>query len=537
MISPMMLGKPKPPDQDEDFLDLDRPAKQFSANVGSKNRLAGRVPVERISSRTSLNEWAIGDVQSEAGSRPQSRHGAPDSLLSQVKSWLHQEKARRASRREKSKAAKEAAHDVQVATSGDGNKQDATTPERRGSDTSEGDVALDQLAAILASMNKTEQSWSRRPSHRRKSSARMRRQSGLLSSDTEGGDSELLVPHADVVLDNTKTMSYTGGAADDISALNEGETDKEKEAWKVFKYEVVRLAHTLGLKGTGWRRVPLEQSNEVNIERLSGALTNAVYVVTPPAAIPDTPRINEGGTPVVAKRPPHKLLLRIYGPQVGHLIDRESELQILRRLCRRNIGPRMLGTFTNGRFEEFFNGLALKAKDLHVPETSKQIAKRMRELHEGIELLPEERQSDPFAWKNWDKWVDRCEQIVTWLDKETLSGRRSSVKSLKDERAPRMLLCGAQWELFKSTYEKYRKWLIDQYGGVDKIRERMVFAHNDVSIRGGPKWQMEKSYSHSFRLSMATFFDSSRVASLRCFFLPMHTSSSLSSITSMLAQM
>ncbi|OBT52549.1 hypothetical protein VE04_07752, partial [Pseudogymnoascus sp. 24MN13] len=48
----------------------------------------------------------------------------------------------------------------------------------------------------------------------------------------------------------------------------------------------------------------------------------------------------------------------------------------------------------------------LTPKDLRDPETSKQIAKRMRELHDGIELLETERDEGPFVWRNWDKWVE-----------------------------------------------------------------------------------------------------------------------------------
>ena len=178
---------------------------------------------------------------------------------------------------------------------------------------------------------------------------------------------------------------------------------------------------------------------------------------------------------------PSKLLLRIYGPQADHLIDRESELQILTRLARKRIGPRLLGTFKNGRFEEFLNAKPLTAKELRNLDTSTQIAKRMRELHEGIDLLKHEREAGPFVWQNWDKWVDRCEQVVTWLDQQILEGRNDPAQSAADRWKKRGFVCGVQWPMFRQMVEKYRKWLEQQYGGIDKINERMVFAHNDVS--------------------------------------------------------
>jgi len=177
-----------------------------------------------------------------------------------------------------------------------------------------------------------------------------------------------------------------------------------------------------------------------------------------------------------------KLLLRVYGPQVEHLIDRESELQILRRLARKKIGPRLLGTFINGRFEEFFNARTLTARDLRIPETSKQIAKRMRELHDGIDLLESERDAGPFVWRNWDKWVKRCEEVINWVDHQIVSGEAGPPKSRMEKWKKRGLVCGVEWPVFRNTVERYRKWLDSQYGGPGHLKEQLVFAHNDVSL-------------------------------------------------------
>lgn len=155
----------------------------------------------------------------------------------------------------------------------------------------------------------------------------------------------------------------------------------------------------------------------------------------------------------------------------------------MRRLRRKKIGPNLLGTFTNGRFEQFFHARTLTAKDLRLPQTSKQIAKRMRELHDGVELLEEERDAGAFVWKNWDKWVDRCEEVITWLDHEILSGTQGPVKSISEEWKKRGLVCGVEWAKFRNTVEIYRRWLNQQYGGAAGIRKQLVFAHNDVSLR------------------------------------------------------
>ena len=175
-----------------------------------------------------------------------------------------------------------------------------------------------------------------------------------------------------------------------------------------------------------------------------------------------------------------KLLLRIYGPQVEHLIDRESELQILKRLARKRIGPRLLGTFENGRFEEFFHAKTLTAEDLRVPDISIQIAKRMRELHDGIELLHDERKAGPFVWQNWNKWVARCEEVITWLDEQVMA-HTGPITSQSEAWKSRGLICGVEWSLFRGAVDKYREWLTN-LRGLSDIKQQLVFAHNDVGL-------------------------------------------------------
>lgn len=208
------------------------------------------------------------------------------------------------------------------------------------------------------------------------------------------------------------------------------------------------------------------------------------------------------------------------------LIDRENELSILRRLARKKIGPRLLGTFKNGRFEQYFDAQTLTAKDIRNPDTSKQIAKRMRELHEGIELLEEERDAGPFIWRNWDKWVDSAGKVVNHLDRQVTArlpaGKRSRLDAWKDHG----LICGVEWPVFKRTVETYRKWLNDQYGGPSKIRERLIFAHNDVSAIIDQIGRAELAGLTVNRRNMATYSDSSRVANRRSSYRPMSINNS-----------
>lgn len=312
--------------------------------------------------------------------------------------------------------------------------------------------------------------------------AKLWRKQSSASSDNDHADNDFVVPSCNAVLDNTKTLQYVGGASSESDSssdeLQRTASYKDRDAWAKFKFEIVRLTHTLRLKG--WRKVPMKSSNNVTVERLSGALTNAVYVVSPPADLPQRTERDGSNNQGHSRKPPPKLLLRIYGPQVGHLIDRDSELAILKRLAKKKIGPRLLGTFANGRFEEFFYANPLTPDDLRNPDTSRQIAKRMRELHDGVELLDEEREAGAFVWRNWDKWVHRVEQVVLWLDCQIKRLEPGAKPTGPDAWKRRGHICLTPWKQFRQMVEKYREWLEAQYGGQRGIRDYLVFSHNDT---------------------------------------------------------
>ncbi|KAF2148425.1 kinase-like protein [Myriangium duriaei CBS 260.36] len=463
-ISPLILGDSK----DVDDLDLDRPLSPRKPRVKgpAAKRLVGRPSAG--SSNSSLQQWNE-DVGENNDAESSTGHSEHHSWVSQIAQWIKDEKVKRDARRTR-RAASKANPDPSHAEPAEVEHHSAHT--RRGSGDSVDLDALEQIIKEFPFSRRAQRKLSnlpiRRPSGRR---LHHRTSSLAASSDTEYVDGDAMVPTAEVVLDNTNALSYKGGGAqssDDLSLARSRTTDED--GWLKFKAETLRLTHTLRLKG--WRRVPLEMSADISIERISGALTNAVYVVSPPHEIPE-PEPTEPDAPPVPKRKPAKLLLRIYGRQVEHLIDRENELQILCRLARKHIGPRMLGTFLNGRFEEFLNAGPLTPKDLRNSDTSRHIAKRMRELHDGVDLLPSERDDGPFVWRNWDKWLARVQKVVEWLDARTEKVQGS-------DGAGQGFVCGTNWATFHDVVFKYRKWLQDQLGGVKELTEQLVFAHNDT---------------------------------------------------------
>lgn len=177
----------------------------------------------------------------------------------------------------------------------------------------------------------------------------------------------------------------------------------------------------------GWSNLPADlPASLIKIHKVSGSLTNAVFFVSIPAAEFEinaegaaTPLVDSGrpatvlselerGRGTATPKPDHAelpalnpgqkitieaptLLLRIYGPSSGALISRRNELHILHTLSATySIGPRVLGTFANGRVEEYFHSRALHKEEMRDARISRWIGRRMRELHrvELAQMIP-----------------------------------------------------------------------------------------------------------------------------------------------------
>jgi len=160
-------------------------------------------------------------------------------IIDKCSKWLENERIKRGARRERRRKKRE----------------ERKSPETDSSSLDSADESLDILEALLQQQPPRPPPQPRMSLQPRKSSGRNRRSllfNGTTPSDTEyASDGEALVPTCEEWL---KTSEEIG--------MDE------------FKLEVLKLAHTLRCKG--WRRVDLGKSKEVGIERISGALTNAV---------------------------------------------------------------------------------------------------------------------------------------------------------------------------------------------------------------------------------------------------------------------
>lgn len=287
-----MIGKNKELEQ-KDYLDLDKTTRQYTASL-SRKRLSGRPSIEQLpSSRSQTFEGnpSLTSLLSDSSTDAHHHHGG---LLKQVSAWIKHERARRTSRRAKRKGVPKAEPEGREPVQ-DVVETSAKTRERSSSESSQGSVALDQLANILEKTLAIKPADTKRKyAHVRKLSTGLKRHS-IVQTDSDYFESvDQLVPNCEAVLDNSKTMAYTTDSPEiePVTEKSAKKARKEKEAWDTFKFEILRIAHTLRLKG--WRRVPMNLSEQMDVQRLSGALTNAVYVVSPPKDLPSQEESADG---------------------------------------------------------------------------------------------------------------------------------------------------------------------------------------------------------------------------------------------------
>lgn len=221
-----------------------------------------------------------------------------------------------------------------------------------------------------------------------------------------------------------------------------------------FKQDLIALIK--GLKVSKWHKVPLSAAN-LSVSRISGALTNSIY------------KLEYQNTDEDFQGPPlPALLLRIYGKNVDSIIDRESELATLIKLSQKRIGPRLLGIFANGRFEQFLEGyITLNKTQIRDEVISQILGRRMKDLHYKIALEHLDISGDlPMAWRLIYKWLDMLEEQLTSTEVSGLTIDEESIFKMK-------------YSEFRENIETYRNWLFDKYD-TNNFSDNFKFCHNDT---------------------------------------------------------
>ncbi|KAJ7596685.1 choline kinase, cytoplasm [Mycena floridula] len=247
------------------------------------------------------------------------------------------------------------------------------------------------------------------------------------------------------------------GSDDEVEVIREEGLRHAKNRLEARRYKTGPFAEDLlnvikSIRISTWTNSQISPK-DLKVVKVAGSLTNAVFFVWCPA-IPQA----------------HKLLLRIYGPSSGSLISRPRELHTLHILSSQyGIGPRIYGTFENGRIEEYFDSTTLTASDLRDPQISRWIGARMADLHlvdiEAVEETSEETRGEDRGWeigakKNVRNWLIPAQEV---LDLPKMS--RDTLQEL-------------DLEAFREQWKKYMSWLKQ----VDDVNmgSRRVFAHNDT---------------------------------------------------------
>ena len=224
-----------------------RPSHLLRKSISNK-RLHGRAsvsPLMTASSSTSSPLPRLNLGQSHSDENAPTAPIPTAALIDQIQDWISAERAKVHERRER-RHQRRSQRTAASASSAD----EAPGVERTASPLSSTNESLNALEKLL------QQASVRGAASARRSSTPVTRRRSLIpvgaASDTEyASDGEPMVPGCEEWLGTPEE-------------LGEG----------AFKLEVLKLAHTLKCKG--WRKVDLERSDEVEIGRISGALTNAV---------------------------------------------------------------------------------------------------------------------------------------------------------------------------------------------------------------------------------------------------------------------
>lgn len=233
-------------------------------------------------------------------------------------------------------------------------------------------------------------------------------------------------------------------------------------AKKYKKASFIKKVHQLlcdDLSVEGWAENEIDVSS-IKIEKITGALTNSILFVS------------ANNAPTV--------LLRVYGPSSTLLISRPRELHILNTLSKHyNLGPKIYGTFANGRVEEWFSSRPFSKDDIR-SDLKINIAKRMRELH-SVDLR--KLNVGPVAPSSLEVFPDRMnygvwENIASWLTPASVVLKRLSKLNLPPCHPYFDLVDYINLPVFIDELNSYQNF-IKNYE-VDNGPSPFVFCHNDT---------------------------------------------------------
>lgn len=228
-----------------------------------------------------------------------------------------------------------------------------------------------------------------------------------------------------------------------------------------LRQQVLSLIHQKCPKWEQWDKV--SHFSELRLERISGAMSNCIYIVHGPPSLNDSCVSTSPPSHSFMKQDGRRVLLRVYGQGMDQFIHRDREIYWLRKLSDNGYGPKLLGTFSNGRFEEYLDAQPCTKLDLRQPTISKAIAKKLCQLHLQFHAFPPSPSSHA---------TDRSEiwDVVDSYLRLAIKGiHRLTEKSIERQLQLQQLQIN-QWEYYISRYKQK----------IIAMASPIVFAHNDV---------------------------------------------------------
>lgn len=155
---------------------------------------------------------------------------------------------------------------------------------------------------------------------------------------------------------------------------------------------------------------------------------------------------------------PTQVLLRFYGDQSRNC-DMSIQLEIFNLLSLKDLGPKLFGTFEDGRLEEFLPATSLTCDELMNHEISSIIARKLALVH------------------SLDVPIDKSN---TWLKEryyEWLEFINEQEKPPKFSEGTRQSTIDIANQLLTIDFEQETKFLLDV---IEKTQSPTVFSHNDL---------------------------------------------------------
>ncbi|KAG0318347.1 hypothetical protein BGZ99_005726 [Dissophora globulifera] len=247
--------------------------------------------------------------------------------------------------------------------------------------------------------------------------------------------------------------------ADPVKHLEDEELDLLNLKGDQLAKKVLELLHLMDVQD--WADVT--DHNSLDLFRISGALTNCIFLLTgPPRVVPaptTSTTLEKGSHEPVLTTKPRKILLRVYGVGLESLISRDAELKWLQNLSTMQIGPSLLGIFKNGRFEEYIESTTLTKDDIRHPRTSRHIAHRLCELHNIVNVFPPPEGCIPQSQENIAKWIPLARDAI-----EKICAKDPIKRAIMDE-----------FDFGKLLVE-----IEDVHYELTAVHSPLVFAHNDT---------------------------------------------------------